>query len=449
MIKPFLRVLSMDEVGELTRTFQVLSAETVSLDEALFRVLHAPIAANQDLPPFHRSTMDGYAVRAQDTFGASEGLPGLLTVIGEAVMGEITSLRPGQGQAVKIWTGGALPETCDAVVMVEHTSEVDAVCIEVYRPVAPFDHVVRAGEDFRVGEVLLEAGHRLRPQDLGFLASVGSMEVHVHRKPRVCLLSTGDEIVRADTIPRPGCVRDINRHSLRGMVEEAYAAPIWIGLSPDKLEPLCAMIDRALTEGDLVVISGGSSMGSRDLVLEAVSRHKDSEILCHGVSVSPGKPLILARIGSIPVFGLPGHPVSAMVCFEQFVSPVIRRLEGEAAFTPFRRPTLNAVLSRNIPSREGRTDFVRVRLSRAQGEFIAVPVQAKSGMISAMVRAHGCIRVEAGSEGLYKGDQVTVHLFSGAYEEPHETEHLSGYEAAGRSAGSLLEPARPERLSRA
>jgi molybdopterin molybdotransferase len=449
MMKPFLRVLSIDEVAELTRLFPVLAEETVALDQALFRVLSASIATDQDLPPFDRSTMDGYAVRAADTFGVSEGSPGLFTVIGEAAMGQISSLEPGPGQAVRIWTGGALPSTCDAVVMIEHTSEVDESTIEVYRPVAPYDHVVRAGEDFRACEILLTAGHRLRPQDLGFLAALGLTEIKVHRKPRVALISTGDEIVPADSKPGPGCVRDINRHSLHGMCIEAHATPLWTGISPDRLEPLRCLMDKALMEGDIVVISGGSSMGRRDLVLEVISDREDSEILCHGVSVSPGKPLIMARVGSTPVFGLPGHPVSAMVCFEQFVCPVIRRVEGETVWRPFPRPTMEAKLSRNLPSREGRTDFVRVRIRREKGELLAIPVQGKSGMISAMVRAHGCIRVSAGSEGLYKGDHVVVHLFTGFCEEPYEKTHLSQHETAERGAGRLFEPARSERLSRA
>jgi molybdopterin molybdotransferase len=198
----------------------------------------------------------------------------------------------------------------------------------------------------------------------------------------------------------------------------------------------------------MVVISGGSSMGSRDYVIEAIGAYDDSEILLHGVSVSPGKPLILARVGSKPVVGLPGHPASAMVCFEQFVVPLIRRLGGEDVVTPFLRPTITAYLTRNLPSREGRMDFVRVRLKVEGRTITATPVLGKSGMISAMVRAHGCICIEEDCEGLYKGDHVTVNLFSNWIEEHVEKEHLSRHEVAGGSSGNLFESSRQEQLSR-
>jgi len=447
MLKPFLRVMSAREAVELLRNFSALGVEEVSAGDAVFRVIGEPLKSVEDLPGFDRSTMDGFAVRSQDTFGATEAAPALLKIVGEVAMGEIGALELGRGEAVRIWTGGALPVHSDAVVMVERTEELDSSTVEILKAVAPLENVVRKGEDFRAGQSLLQAGHRLRAQDLGLLAAMGRSAVRVHRKPRVAIISSGDEIVPVEEKPPPGCMRDVNRYTLSAMVGEAHSIPVWIGIARDKLDVISSMIEQGLDKADLVLISGGSSMGSRDLVIEAVESHKDSRILLHGVSVSPGKPLIIARIGEQPVFGLPGHPVSAMVCFEQFVVPLLRRLEGEHVMKPFLRPTLPAFLGRNVPSREGRTDFIRVRLQRKGGRMVAVPVPGKSGMISVMVRAHGFIRIGAECEGLYKGDKVTVHLFSNGVGDEIETEHLSGHEEAGRSAGDLFEAPEQERLS--
>jgi len=221
-----------------------------------------------------------------------------------------------------------------------------------------------------------------------------------------------------------------------------------LGLAPDSLKELARLIAEGLESADMVMVSGGSSMGSRDLVVEAIGAHDDSEILLHGISVSPGKPVILARVGTKPVFGLPGHPVSAMVCFEQLVAPLLRRLEGEDVVSPYLRPSVSAFLGRNVPSREGREDFVRVCLRRKDDGIVAVPVPGKSGMISGMVRADGYFRIPKDCEGLYRGDSVTVNLFSTWIEDYDEKEHLSGHEASGRGSGDLFAVPGPEKLSR-
>jgi molybdopterin molybdotransferase len=448
MLKPFLRVLTLEEAKSLLRKFGHLEIEFVSIVEALHRVLAEPLKAPEDVPAFDRSTMDGFAVRSVDTFGATETSPALFHVAGEIPMGEVHNVKLKKGETVRIWTGGALPAGTDAVVMVEHAEDLDTNTIEILKAVAPFDNVVRKGEDFKAREVLLTASHRLRPQDLGLLAAMGAQTVRVYNKPSVAIISSGDEIVPIEDEPPAGCVRDINRYTLGAMIQEAYASPVWIGIAPDRLDALSSLIDKALGTADVVIISGGSSMGSRDHVLEAIRARKDSEILLHGVSVSPGKPLILARVGSHPVVGLPGHPVSAMVCFEQFVVPLLRRLEGEDVVNPYLRKTFQAFLSRNVASREGRTDFVRVRLQHKDDKIVAVPVRGKSGMISAMVRAHGFIRIEADCEGLYKGDQVAVHLFADWIEESLEKKYLSGHEVTGRGSGDIFAAPEHEKLSR-
>ena len=448
MLKPFLRVLAPNQALELVKMFGPTEIEQISTAEGLFRVIAEPIKATEDMPGFDRSTMDGFAVRSRDTFGASEGTPALFQIVDEVVMGEIPDLKLKKGETVRIWTGGALPSEADAVVMIEHTEELGGNTLEALKAVAPLENVVRRGEDFKRGETLLRAGHRLRPQDLGLFAAMGRQTATVYRKPNVAVISSGDEIIPMEQEPLPGCIRDVNRYTITSLIQEAHANPVWVGIAPDKLDALSSLIERGLNTADLVLISGGSSMGSRDHVIEAIQSYKDSEILLHGVSVSPGKPLILGRVGRKPIAGLPGHPVSAMICFEQFIVPLIRRLEGEDVIRPFLRPSRRALLSRNIPSKEGRMDFVRVRLLRRNDGLVAVPVPAKSGMISSMVRADGVITIEPDCEGLYKGQEVSVSLFARWGKEDSEKEHLLGHEDAGRSAGDLLESAQQEKLSR-
>jgi molybdopterin molybdotransferase len=416
------------------------------MDDAYNRVLAEPVTALEDCPGFERSTMDGFAVRAADTFGAGESAPALFEVVGEIKMGETSNLRLGKGRTARIWTGGALPEGADAVVMIEHAEELGPNTVELLKAVAPFENVVRRGEDFRMGDEMLTPGRRLRPQDIGFLAANGVLRVKVFRKPAVGLVSSGDEIVPVESEQPAGCMRDVNRFTLAGMIADAHAAAVWIGIAKDTLESISDHMDRALACADMAVISGGSSMGSRDHVIEAILAHADSEILQHGVSISPGKPLIIARVGSKPVIGLPGHPVSAMVCFEQFVTPLLRRLEGENTLLPFGRPSLNAILSRNVPSKQGRTDYVRVKIETREGMRIASPVLGKSGVISSMVKAHGFFTIDTDCEGAYKGDQVTVFLITNV-EDPREAEHLLGHEAPLRGAGSVFHTPRPELLS--
>ena len=447
MLKPFFRVVSPDEARAKLHLVKALESEHADLDLALFRVLSESVRTHDDAPTFNRATMDGYAVRSIDTFGSTESSPSLFNVIGEIAMGESPKMKLKRGEAAKIWTGGELPVNSDAVVMIEHTEDLGGNTVEVFKGVAPFDNMARKGEDYRKGETLLNAGLRLRSQDVGLLASLGIMKVKVNRVPRVSLISSGDEITPASATPPPGCVRDVNRHSLNAAIIEAFGKPLWIGLAADTLKSVKSMITAGLEQGDVVIISGGSSMGSRDHVIQAISEARDSNILLHGVSMSPGKPLIMGLIGSKPVIGLPGHPVSALVCFDQFVVPILRRLAGENTFQPFLRPQIKASLTRNVSSKEGRLDLVRVRISRTDNEFLATPFIAKSGMVSAMSRSHGFLKIPMDCEGFYKGQTVTVYLFSNWMGDDFEKEYLSGHEAPGGGPENFSGASRQEQLS--
>jgi len=355
--------------------------------------------------------MDGYAVRAQDTFGASESLPALLEVTGEVLMGRVATQPVEPGRAVLIPTGGMLPAGADAVVMVEYTQPLDEQTIEVTRPVAPGENVLQVGEDVGLEERVLTQGLLLRPQDLGVLAALGLVELPVYRQPRVAVISTGDEIVPCSRKElEPGKVRDINSTVIAGQVVLARGAVGQRTIVDDDLGALTDACLDAFQDHDVVLLSGGSSVGARDHTVRVLERLPDSELLVHGVAIRPGKPTILGRVGKKWFVGLPGQPASAMIVFSAFVRPLIERLQGLPANRGAWHST-QAVLARSLPSVHGRADYVRVALEPGQAEPQAEPVFGKSAMISTLSRADGYVVIPEHVEGLEKGTRVTVHLF--------------------------------------
>lgn len=403
-------VVTADEANARLQSLLTLldRAEELPLHAALDRVLFQNLYSPCDLPAFPRSTMDGFAVRAADTFGASEGLPAYLTLCGEVTMGRQAEVRVGSGQAARVHTGGMLPPGSDAVVMVEHTQAVDAMMIEVVRPVAVGENMLPVGEDVRAGSLLFPRGHRLRPQDLGGLAGVGLTTVAVVARPRVPLLATGDEVVPADAAPEPGQVRDINSYTLAALTRRVGGEPVLCGIAPDDKAALHRMAVAALATADVLVVSAGSSVSTRDMTAEIIASLGQPGILVHGVAIQPGKPTILAMADGRPVFGLPGNPVSAMAAFELFVAPTLRRLQGA-------NEALSAVttarLARNIASKPGREDLVPVRLERRADQLWADPVFGKSNQIYTLARADGIVRVPLDQSGLYADSLVEVRLF--------------------------------------
>jgi len=407
----FFRVQTTQQVKETLKGLTPLGGEGVVLENASGRVLAEDVICSDAFPPFDRSAMDGYALRAKDTFGASEGSPALLEVCGEVKMGEKPAIGVGPAGAVRISTGGMLPEGADAVVMVEYTQVIDERTIEVFRAVAPGENVIQQGEDIKEGERILEKGHRLRPQDLGALASLGRGMVRVYRRPRVGIISSGDEVVPIDSVPQGGEIRDTNRYTLWALTLEAGGEPFHFGIAKDELRDLQGKLEEGLAKSDVVVISGGSSVGTRDLTIEAIGSLAQAEILLHGVALSPGKPTILAKVGEKVIWGLPGHPVSAMVIFITLVAPSLWRMGGRKDWdTPYPW-TLRAKASRNIPSAQGREDYVRVKFALEGDELVAVPIFGKSGSISTMVKGDGLLRVEMDSEGVEEGEEVEVWPF--------------------------------------
>jgi molybdopterin molybdotransferase len=303
-----------------------------------------------------------------------------------------------------------LPEGGDAVVMVEHTEAVDERLIEVTRPVAPGENVVRRGDDVRAGETVLPAGHRLRGADLGALAGLGILEVAVAAKPRVALIPTGDEVVDPRERPGPGQIRDINTTALAAAVRENGGEPVPYGIVRDDPSLLKATVARALEASELVLISGGSSVGTRDWTLEVLLSFPRSELLVHGVSIRPGKPVIVVRVGERWVIGLPGNPVSALVVYDQFVRPLQRRLEGDTRALPAAGRVM-ARLATNLASEPGKEDYVRVRVRAEEDGLVTEPVLGKSALVMTLVQADGLVVIPENAEGIEAGEQVEVELY--------------------------------------
>jgi molybdopterin molybdotransferase len=378
----------------------------VPLTEALHRVPVASVTAPHALPGFARSTVDGYAVRAADTYGVSEGLPGYLQVAGAVRMGTEPGVAVGPGTVASMPTGGVLPQGADAVVMIEYTQQAMADTIEVVRPVAPGDGVVRADEDAAPGAELVPAGRPLQAQDLGMLAAAGVTGVAVHARPRVTVFSTGDEVVPPGTATlRPGQVRDASAVALAAMVTQAGGEPAQGGIVPDDQQALERALRAALAGSDLVVVSAGSSVGARDETADVVGRLGRPGIWCHGLAIRPGKPTLLADCGGVPVIGLPGNPRSALVVFRLLGIPLVRLVGG--CTMPPAEPVVRARLGRDLASATGRLDVVQVRVH----DGIASPVFGLSALLSVLTAADGYVIVPEDATGLDAGAEVEVTLY--------------------------------------
>ncbi|MCP4425038.1 MAG: molybdopterin molybdotransferase MoeA [Chloroflexi bacterium] len=417
----FFNVLPPDEARELmlSQLTAVLPPETIPSENALGRVTAEAIRAPHALPAFRRSTMDGYAVKAADTYGASGSLPAFLQVVGEVPMGQAAKVALQTGQVAIVHTGGMIPETADAVVPIEHTqlivSSQSPVSnpqplfeIEVMKAVAVGQNVLQVGEDVQVDAKILPVGHLLRPQDLGGLLAVGIAEVAVTRRPRVAILATGDEVVPPDQTTGPGQIRDINSYTVAGLVQATGGIPILCGIIPDDFEALQTAAREALANADMLVMSAGSSVSVRDMTVNVIEELGKPGVLLHGVATRPGKPTIVGVVGNKPVIGLPGNPVSAMVQFDMFGIPAIYRLQG--TIRP-QRGLAWARLSQNIASESGREDYIPARLEEGEDGLTAVPVFGKSNLIYTLVNADGLIKAPLNKAGLLAGEKVEVRLF--------------------------------------
>ena len=382
-----------------------LAPERVPLAEACGRTLARDLVSDQTVPGFDRATVDGYAVRASDTFGCSDALPAILRRQGEIVMGEgaETPLRPGCCMAIP--TGGALPPGADAAVMLEYAEDYGDGTIGVCRPVAPGENLIVRGDDVRGGQTVLPAGRRLTPQDIGALAALGVTAPEVCRAVRVGILSTGDELVPVDSEPGPGQVRDVNSAMLRALTESAGARAECFGILRDDDALLRETLRTALETCDVVLISGGSSVGRKDATCRVIGSL--GELLFHGIAMKPGKPTILGRVGGRAVFGLPGHPAAACIAAQCFVLPLLDRLAGRA---PAQFP-VPALLTDPVSANHGRAQYMAVRLEQRGETVVARPVRSKSGLITALAGADGYFCIPRDCEGVPAGARIDVFLY--------------------------------------
>lgn len=397
------RARILGHVGPLGQT------ERIPTHEAVGRVLAADVASPQILPEFRRSAVDGYAVVAADTFGASESLPTYLKLAGEVPMGELAAITLDPTQAIIVHTGGMIPDGSDAVVMIENT-HLTGDEVEVRRPAALGENVIYPGDDINTGDLIAAAGHRLRAQDVGGLLAVGITEVEVARQPRVVIFATGDEIIPPDQPTQIGQVRDINSYTIATLVEQAGGFAIRGGILPDDWDTLLAAARRALEqdEADMLVLSAGSSVSVRDMTADVFNELGQPGVLVHGVATKPGKPTILAVADGRPLMGLPGNPVSAMVQFMMIGVPVVYRLQGAP---PPRSLMVRARLVTNVASVAGREDYVPTRIVEKDGDLWADPIFFKSNLIFTMVKADGLLKVPLDKTGLEAGEWVEVRLF--------------------------------------
>ena len=395
--------------------------ETVKIDQSLGRICAEDIKAKENLPPFSRSTVDGFAVKAKDSAGASATLPTYFEVIGEVEMGKKTDLTIKTGEAVEIPTGGMLPEGADAALMVEYTDYLDDNTIETSRSVAAGENVVLKGEDIEKGERLFKSGHRIRPRDIGAMAGLGISELSVYKKPEIAVISTGDELVDPGDKAGPGEIKDINSYSISSLLNSYGALTKKVGIVEDEFELLKNAVEKNL-DSDLVLISGGSSVGIKDMTINILNSIGEPGVLLHGLSIKPGKPTILAIINETPVIGLPGHPASAWTVSRILIKPIVEFLLGEIEADEIGRIdkksnknsfdfSFEAELTRNIGSDKGREEYIPVRLFKnEENTLMAEPIVGKSSLITTLVKSDALIKINTYEEGKNKGDKVKAEL---------------------------------------
>ena len=403
-----LHVKTPEEVLALIETefAPVAGAEFVSLSQAMGRVLAEDIAATEYVPDFDRSTVDGYAVRARDTFGCSDAIPAILPLQGEVLMGEGAEFDLNAEECVAVPTGGAVPRGADSVVMVEYTEDYGGE-IGISKPAAPGQNMIFRGDDVYPGKVILQKGRLLSSQDIGALAAIGRIQVPVVKKLTVGVLSTGDELVPPEVTPGPGQVRDVNGPMLEAMLSAFGVNVVHYGIVIDDEAQLTAVVQKAASECDAVLMSGGSSVGVKDAACRIIESM--GVLLLHGIAIKPGKPTIIGKAGMKPLVGLPGHPVAAYFVTKLFILPLLGRLMGRVQPSY----TTTALVTESISANHGRAQYHCCRLERKDGQLYAYPIRGKSGLITTLAGADGYFCIDRDCEGLPQGAQVQVTITSG------------------------------------
>jgi molybdopterin molybdotransferase len=390
-------------------TVEKLNSELVSPEEAFGRVLAEDAISKVNVPSHDRAAMDGYAVVALDTFGSSQTSPALLSLVNRVDMGKYPTFQLRRGEIAEIATGAVLPAGADAVVMLEYARKIDEKQVEILIPVTPGENVSKTGEDVRNGDLVLKEGTCIKPPDVAMLAALSTERVRVVRRPKVAIICTGSELIELGNPPSPGKILNTNRFLLSAMIQELSASPIYLGIAEDTVEDISRLIRLGLAEADVVTITGGTSVGGKDLVPDAIDLAGKPGMLVHGISIRPGMPTGLASVNGKPVVSLSGQPVAAMIGFDTFVRPLILRLLGTIE-EPM--PSVQAELSRRIASASGMKTFLRVVVRESERGYVADPITTSgSGLLSSMTQANGIIVIPEDKEGIEVGEVVTVTLF--------------------------------------
>lgn len=397
----FLSVVPVDDaIATLKSLVPTLPPESIPLQNATGRVLADIVKSDIDIPGFNRSMVDGYALDTRDNVGATESHPAMLHLKGSIPMGSMPELQLLRDECIYIPTGGVLPPGADAVVMVEHTELVgDTVLIR--RPVAPGENVVIQGEDFKRGEVVLNRGHVIRPQDVGVLAAIGSPMVKVRVIPKIGVVSTGNEVIPIERTPAVGQIRDVNSYMIGSFITAHACIPTSYGIVRDEKAELISVLMNATSECDAVLISGGSSKDARDVCAAAIEEL--GEVLVHGIAIQPGKPTIIGVVRGKPVIGVPGHPASAFIVLTVIVRPFLEEMSQRKVVAK----VVRAKVAQNIPSAKGREEYVRVTLRNGS----VTPLFGKSGLLNTLIGSEGVVRIPAHREGLEAGEEVDVILW--------------------------------------
>jgi len=402
----FLKAVTAGQALEMINAFPAsLHTEVASMEQSLHRIIAEDIIAHENIPPFPRSLVDGFAIKVKDVQGAKETNPALLFYKGEIRIGEETKAVLEDGSCIYISTGAMMPEGADGVVMHEYTRRMgDAV--EITKTIHRGENIIFTGEDIKRGSIVLKNGKRITPFDLGVLAALGLADVWVYKKIKVALISSGDEIIAIDKKPMPGQIRDINRYTILNILRKICSDVTFVGITRDDPEDIQEHL-HAAREGDVILVSGGRSKGERDYITTSIEQ-LGGTILFHGINIKPGKPTIFASLWGKPVFGLPGHPVSCIMALTRFVLPLVRRFQGETLLNGKRT---KGMLTNNIPSSYGIEEYVRVEISHDDTGCTVTPLFSKSSVISSLSQASGYVIVPEGKEGFEKGEEVVVYYF--------------------------------------
>jgi molybdopterin molybdotransferase len=402
----FLKAMTEKEAREIIQAFPVSpKVETVDIDNAQGRVLAEDLISGEAIPPFARSLVDGYAVKAKDTRGGKETNPVFLNLKGEVRIGEEAKTAVSDGDCVYISTGSMAPEGSDAVVMQEYARRMPGA-VEITRAVYQGENICHEGEDIQKGKIVLRKGKSITSFDMGILAALGVSKVPVYKRSEVAVISSGDEIVGIEETPPFGKVRDINRYTVSGLLKKEGVHVTFLGHAKDSVQQITEKLELA-KDYDIILISGGSSKGERDFVTASIEK-LGGEIIFHGINIKPGKPTIYGKLFGKPIFGLPGHPGSCVMVTMRFVLPLVRRLQGKMIYG---ERTVGGILTTNVPSSYGIEEYVRVTLEKTDESRLVTPIFSKSAVISSLAQADGYIIVPEGTEGLEKGETVKVYFF--------------------------------------